>query len=65
MKNWLSEELLTEVRMVFEPKYQRPISEDELISIAESLTKVMELIAKNVNEKEIRKFNKREQLLQT
>lgn len=65
MKNWLSEELLTEVRMVFEPKYQRPISEDEATSIAESLANVMELIAKNVNEKEIRKFNKREQLLQT
>jgi len=39
---WLTEELQIKVRKVFEPKYERTLSDTEVISIAENLTMFME-----------------------
>lgn len=36
-KHWLSEELALQIRKVFEPRYNREITDDEVIEIAESL----------------------------
>lgn len=43
---WLTPELKNEIKFVFEPKYGRQISEDEVITIAENLTGYMETIIK-------------------
>lgn len=39
---WLSEELKQKVRKVFEPRYKRVLTDDEVMEIAENLTGVME-----------------------
>ena len=39
---WLDEDLKKQVRQVFEPRYNRPITELEVIEIAGNLTNFME-----------------------
>jgi len=39
---WLTDELQLKVRKLYEPKYNRPLSDLEVISIAENLTSFME-----------------------
>jgi hypothetical protein len=39
---WLTEELQFKVRSVFEPKYNRPLSDNEVITIAENLADFMD-----------------------
>ena len=39
---WLTEELKIRVRKVFEPRYNRSLSDSEVIVIAENLTQFME-----------------------
>jgi hypothetical protein len=41
---WLSEDLRKEVRRVFEPRYKRILSNEEIFEIANNLTEFMELI---------------------
>lgn len=43
---WFTEELLQEVRKVFEPRYKRRLSDNEVIGIAENLTEFMEAYLK-------------------
>lgn len=42
MNNWLTDELKQEVKKVFEPKYKRVLSEDEIVSIASNLESYIE-----------------------
>ena len=44
--NWLNEDLKKEIRKVFEPRYKRSLTDDEVIEIAENLTEVMEAFLK-------------------
>lgn len=44
--DWLTPQLRLEVRKVFEPRYKRSLSDDEVISIAQSLTQLMEVFLK-------------------
>jgi len=46
MKNWLNENLKTEIRKVFEPRYKRVLSDLEVVEIAENFTVVIEEILK-------------------
>jgi len=39
---WLTAELKSEVRSLFEPRYKRKLSDDEVIEIARNLTNYME-----------------------
>lgn len=41
---WLTPQLKNEIRKVFEPKYKRKLSEDEVGEIAENLSGVVEAI---------------------
>lgn len=43
---WLTPELKNEIKFVFEPKYGRQISDDEVKSIAVNLTSYMETVIK-------------------
>lgn len=49
--SWLSPKLATEVRKVFEPRYKRPLTDEEVGEIAENLTGYMETILKFKYEK--------------
>jgi hypothetical protein len=50
---WLTEELQEKVRTVFEPRYKRKLSRDEVAEIAENLSGVIEIILKcNMKNKE-------------
>lgn len=40
--NWLTDALKEELRKLFEPKYKRKLTDEEVIEIAENLTGVME-----------------------
>ncbi len=42
MDNWLNEDLKKRVRQVFEPKYKRVLTDQEVISIALNLTDFIE-----------------------
>ena len=44
--NWLNEDLKKEIRKLFEPRYKRTLTDDEVIEIAENLTEVMEAFLK-------------------
>ena len=44
--NWLNEDLKKEIRKIFEPRYKRSLTDDEVIEIAENLTEVMEAFLK-------------------
>lgn len=44
--NWLNEDLKKEIKKVFEPRYKRSLTDDEVIKIAENLTDVMEAFLK-------------------
>ena len=46
LENWLSNGLRQEIRSVFEPRYQRTLTEDEVLEIAENLTNFMESFLK-------------------
>lgn len=46
MKSWLTPQLKEEVRKVFEPRYKRKLSDEEVISIANNLVNLMETYAK-------------------
>lgn len=39
MNTWLTEELKTDIRKVFEPRYKRELSNEEVIEIANNLVK--------------------------
>ncbi len=43
---WITPQLKTEVRKVFEPRYKRPLTDSEIISIAENLTQLLEVFSK-------------------
>ena len=43
---WLTKELKEKVRKHFEPKYQRKLTDDEIVSIANSLTSFVEIYSK-------------------
>ena len=42
MGTWLTEELKQKVRKVFEPRYKRKLTDDEVLEIADNLTGLME-----------------------
>jgi hypothetical protein len=44
--NWLSKELRSKIRDVFEPRYKRKLSEEEVEEIANNLFGVVEVILK-------------------
>jgi competence transcription factor ComK len=56
---WLSEDLIKEVKVIFEPKYKTKLTNKEAIKIALSLCDVVELISKNENEKICQSITKR------
>ncbi len=43
---WLTDELKQEVRIHFEPKYKRKLTDDEVCEIVDNLTEVMEAYLK-------------------
>jgi len=43
---WLNEDLKKEVREIFEPKYKRKLSDEEVVKIALNLVSYMENYAK-------------------
>lgn len=44
---WLTSDLKKEIRKSFEPRYNRPLEESELLEIADSLTMLIEVYSKN------------------
>ena len=44
--NWLSESLKREIRNVFEPRYYRQLSDDEVADIADNLANFVESVLK-------------------
>ena len=44
--NWLNEDLKKEIRKIFEPRYRRSLTDNEVTQIAENLTEVMEAFLK-------------------
>lgn len=46
MDNWLDGNLKKEVRKVFEPRYKRPLTDDEVVNISTNLVALMETYAK-------------------
>ena len=44
--SWITNELKQEVRKVFEPRYKRKLSDEEVVEIAENLSGVIEVIVK-------------------
>lgn len=44
--DWLDEDLKQKINTVFEPRYGRPLSEQELLEIAVNLSDVIEEIVK-------------------
>lgn len=46
MKGWLNEDLKKEIKKIFEPRYKRSLTDNEVIEIAENLTDVMEAFLK-------------------
>ena len=45
-RGWLNEDLKKEIRKIFEPRYKRSLTDDELTQIAENLTDLMEAFLK-------------------
>ncbi|MBI2196127.1 hypothetical protein HYU45_00780 [Candidatus Daviesbacteria bacterium] len=45
-KGWLNEDLKKEIKKVFEPRYKRSLTDEEVTVIAENLTEVMEAFLK-------------------
>lgn len=46
MKNWLTKDLLFEVKQIFQPHYERELSDDDLIDIAANLVDFTETYLK-------------------
>ncbi len=44
--NWLTPKLKQEVRKVFEPRYNRKLTDKEVFEIADNLSEVVEIIVK-------------------
>ena len=44
--NWLNEDLKKEIKKVFEPRYKKALTDDEVAKIAENLTDLMEAFLK-------------------
>lgn len=44
--SWLSEEMKEKIRKVFEPRYKRKLTDDEVLEIAENLSGVIEGLIK-------------------
>lgn len=42
MKSWITEELKQEVKKIFEPRYKRELSDEEVINIAANLAEFTE-----------------------
>lgn len=43
---WLTPQLKGQIRKVFEPRYKRPLSDSEIIAIAQNLTSLLEIFFK-------------------
>lgn len=43
---WLTPQLKEEIRKVFEPRYKRPLTDSEIIYIAQNLTSLLEIFFK-------------------
>lgn len=54
--SWLSPKLAAEVRKVFEPRYERPLTDEEVGEIAVNLTGYMETILKYRSEQQKEKL---------
>lgn len=46
MDSWLNGDLKKKVRKVFEPRYKRPLTDNEVVNIATNLVALMETFAK-------------------
>lgn len=46
MPDWLTDELKDEIHQVFDPRYKRKLSDEEVTTIAENLTELIEGYAK-------------------
>lgn len=46
MISWLTDELKQEIRKVFESRYKRSLTDEEVVEIANNLTEVMEAYLK-------------------
>jgi hypothetical protein len=55
---WLTEDLKSKVKTVFEPRYGRELSEAELFEIAENLVAFIEPIARRKTGKEVVTYGK-------
>lgn len=44
--DWLTEALKQEIKKLFEPKYKRRLSDEEVVAIAQNLTAMMEAFLK-------------------
>ncbi len=54
---WITPELIQEIRDVFEPRYKRKLTDDEVVEIAENLTGVLETFFKFKYEQQYEKNN--------
>ena len=45
-ENWLNEDLVREVKAIFEPKYKRELSPEEIIEISSNLISLVESVNK-------------------
>ena len=43
---WITDELKAEIRKVFEPRYKHPLTDSEVIAIAQNLTNLLEVFFK-------------------
>ncbi len=46
MSSWLTPDLIKEIKIVFEPRYNRLLTSEEIIEISENLTNGMEQLLK-------------------
>lgn len=47
MSHWLTQPLAEKIKLIFEDKYKRKLTNEEIIDIADNLTNVMEIIIGN------------------
>lgn len=50
--DWLTEDLVIRIKSLYEPRYQRPLTEQEVISIALSLSSIVFIYLKVKRRKE-------------
>jgi len=54
--NWLTEELKNEVRKIYEPRYKRKLTDNEVLEIAENVEEVVETILKYLWRKKYERY---------